>query len=66
MKIVDYTPFLKMKDSEISALIEISDEDKKSLIPFFDIPRRDEKKSRDPLAIIKSKEDCFIIICPTG
>lgn len=60
MKIIDYTPFLKMKDSEISALIEVDDDDKKALIPFFDIPRRDEKKTRDPLAIIKSKEDCFI------
>lgn len=60
MTIVDYTPFLKMKDSEISALIELSDLDKQRLIPFFDIPRRDEKKTRDPLAIVKTKEECFI------
>lgn len=41
-----YTPFLKMKDSEISALIELDEAQKRALVPFFDIPRRDEKDTR--------------------
>lgn len=41
---VSYTPFLKMKDSEISALVELDDTKKQALVPFFDFPRRDEKK----------------------
>lgn len=49
-----------MKDSEISALIELDEAQKRALVPFFDIPRRDEKKTRDPLAIVKTKEECFI------
>lgn len=49
-----------MKDSEISALIELPEADKKKLIPFFDFPRRDEKKTRDPLAIIKTKSEVFL------
>lgn len=30
MSIINYTPFLKMKDSEISALIELPEADKKN------------------------------------
>ncbi|HHC6507133.1 TPA: hypothetical protein ACPJ2O_004443 [Vibrio diabolicus] len=57
---VSYTPFLKMKDSEISALVELDDTKKQALVPFFDFPRRDEKKTRDPSAVVKTKEECFV------
>ena len=60
MEKVNYIPFLKMKDSEISALISLEDDEKEEIIPFFDFPRRDEKKTRDPLAVSKSKEEVFI------
>lgn len=48
-----------MKDSEISALIELKSPIIDNLTPFFDFPKRDVKKTRDKLAIIKTKEENF-------
>lgn len=42
----NYTPFLKLKVSEISALKELDDTKKEKMIPFFDFPRKKPKKSR--------------------
>jgi hypothetical protein len=55
----NYIPFLKLKGSEISALIAISPKNRNQYHPFFDFPRRDEKKTRDMSVEIKSKEDNF-------
>lgn len=51
---------MKLKGSEISAIIEIDPCDRSRVHPFFDFPRRDEKKTRDTLAEIKSKEENFL------
>lgn len=42
----NYTPFLKLKVSEISALKELGANKKNNFIPFFDFPRKKPKKSR--------------------
>ncbi|MDN3379318.1 MULTISPECIES: hypothetical protein [unclassified Pseudoalteromonas] len=54
-----YTPFLKMKNSEISALTELKKE-YQNLVPFFDFPKRDIKKTRDVTAVIKTKEELLL------
>lgn len=54
-----YVPFLKIKASEISALVELKKVNQ-NLTPFFDFPKREIKKTRDLNAIIKSKEDLLL------
>lgn len=56
----NYIPFMKLKGSEISALIAIPATERGSFHPFFDFPRRDEKKTRDESAEIKTKEENFL------
>lgn len=55
----NYIPFLKLKGSEISALIALQESERALITPFFDFPRRDEKKTRNPLAEQKTKEENF-------
>ncbi|QXB01025.1 beta family protein [Aeromonas sp. FDAARGOS 1416] len=55
----NYIPFLKLKGSEISALIALQESERALITPFFDFPRRDEKKTRNPLVEQKTKEENF-------
>ncbi|MDN4734705.1 hypothetical protein QYZ42_20525 [Vibrio parahaemolyticus] len=43
---VSYTPFLKMKDSEISALVELDDTKKQALVPFLIFHEEMKKDTR--------------------
>ncbi|HEM8820267.1 TPA: hypothetical protein U2R14_000816 [Raoultella planticola] len=55
----NYTPFLKLKVSEIGALKELKDNKKKGLTPFFDFPRKKPKKSRYGTTTLKDKKELF-------
>jgi len=55
----NYTPFLKLKASEINALKELGENKKNNFIPFFDFPRKKSKKSRYSGDQISDKNQLF-------
>lgn len=55
----NYIPFLKLKVSEIGALIDLKDIKKDGLVPFFDFPRKKPKKSRYNTTTSKDKKELF-------
>ena len=50
---IRYVPFLKMKQNEISAICELSEDYQNSIIPFFDIPRPKESNLTEILERIR-------------
>ncbi|QIF95926.1 beta family protein [Proteus vulgaris] len=57
----NYTPFLKLKVSEISALKELDTVKKNKLVPFFDFPRKKPKKSRYSTSQESDKSQLFFM-----
>lgn len=57
-----YTPFLKLKVSEIGALKEIKESKKNGFIPFFDFPRKKPKKVVIMRMLRVTKMNCSLMI----
>lgn len=54
----NYMPFMKLKGSELGALVDLS-ADSRNLIPFFDFPKKKITKTRTGVQETRTKEQIF-------